>query len=52
MRLIGGIVGDSGNDDAARLGNAFKAGRDIHAIAKDVIILNNDVADIDPDTKL
>ena len=47
-----GIVSDSGNDDAARLGNPFKPARDIHAVAEDIAVFNNDVADIDPDTKL
>ncbi len=30
----------------------FKAGRNIHAVAKYIIVFNYDVADVDPDTKL
>ena len=47
-----GIVGNSGYDDAARLSNTFEPARDIHAVAKNVVVFDNDVADIDPDTKL
>ena len=38
-----------GNRDAAGLGDALDPRRDIDAIAKDVVALDDDVADIDPD---
>src|SRR5271163_150154 len=38
--------------DAAGLGQAFEASRDIDAVAKDVTVLDDDVADVDADAKL
>ena len=46
------VASDCGNNDAARVGDAFKPARDIHAITKDVAVFNYDVADIDSNTKL
>jgi hypothetical protein len=40
-----------GNRDAARLGNSFDPRRDVDAIAKNVITLDDDIADVDPDPK-
>src|SRR5262249_20543616 len=37
--------------NAARLRNAFKTGGDIDAIAKDVVVIDNDVADVNADAK-
>jgi hypothetical protein len=38
-----------GHRHAAGLGNTFEPGRDIHAIAEQVVIVDNDVAKVDPD---
>jgi hypothetical protein len=38
------------NTDAAGLRNALKARRDIDAIAKDIVAIDDDVADVDADT--
>ena len=38
--------------DAARLGQAFEPRRDIDAVAKDVAVLDDDVAEIDADAEL
>ena len=46
--LIIGIVGDT---DAARLGQHLQAGRDIYTVAIDVAIIDNDIAQVDADTK-
>ena len=40
------------NTDAAGLGEHFQAGRDIDAVAKDVVVLDDHVAEIDADAKL
>ena len=46
----GSILLNTGRDaDAAWVGQAFKAGSDIHAVAEDVIVLDHDIADVDPD---
>src|SRR5215470_14848608 len=41
-----------GDADPARLGQPLEAGGDIDAVAKDVAVLDDDVAHVDPDTKL
>ena len=41
-----------GNRDAARFGNALDPRRDVDAVAKDVLALDDDVADIDADPEL
>jgi len=41
-----------GDADPARLGQPFEAGGDIDAVAKDVAVLDDDVAHIDADAKL
>ena len=38
--------------DAPRIGQAFEPGRDVDAVAKDVAILDDDVAHIDADTQI
>ncbi|HJX22510.1 MAG TPA: hypothetical protein VJ454_16050, partial [Steroidobacteraceae bacterium] len=40
------------NTDAARLGEHFEARRHVHAVAEDVIFLNDHVAQIDADAEL
>src|SRR4029077_20855 len=41
-----------GNGDAARLGNAFQACGDIHAVAVDVVTFNDDVTELPANTTL
>ena len=43
-----GVVGDA---DAARLGNAFERERDVDAVAEDVVVVDDDVADVDADAE-
>ena len=38
--------------DAARLGQALEAGGHVHAVAEDVVVLDDDVADMDADAEL
>src|SRR5438128_2128552 len=38
--------------DPAGLGQAFEPCRDIHTIAKDVAILDDDISNVDPDAEL
>jgi hypothetical protein len=45
------IVDVAGDADAARLGEALQAGRDVDPVAQDVAVLDDDVADVDPDAK-
>ena len=40
-----------GNADAARLGDPFKARRDIDAVAEDIVVVDDDVADVNADAK-
>ena len=42
------VVGDA---DGARLGDAFEAGGDVHAIAEDVVVFDDDVADMHADAE-
>ena len=37
-----------GNRDAASFSNALEPGRDVNAVAKDVLAFDDDVADVDP----
>src|SRR6516165_357727 len=46
------LMNASRHADAARLGQAFEPGRDVDAIAKDVAVLDDDVADVDADAEL
>src|SRR5271166_4905040 len=47
------ILPHAGRDaDPAGLGQAFEPCRDIDAVAEDVAVLNDDVADIDADAEL
>jgi hypothetical protein len=38
--------------NAARLGQAFEAGGDVDAVAKDVAVFDDDVADVNADAEL
>ena len=40
-----------GNTDAARFGCPFEASRDVDAVAKYIIVVKNDVADMDADAE-
>src|SRR5271165_1136266 len=42
----------AGDAEAARLGQSFEAGGDIDPVAEDVALVEDDVAEIDPDAKL
>ncbi|HEY3681194.1 MAG TPA: hypothetical protein VGL45_20970 [Bradyrhizobium sp.] len=42
------IVGDA---DTARFGNSLEPRRDVDAIAKDIVVVDDDVADMHPDAK-
>ena len=44
-----GVVGDA---HAARLGDPLEARRDIDAIAENIVVVEDDVADMDADAKL
>jgi hypothetical protein len=46
------LMNASRDTDAAGLGQAFEAGGDIDAVAKDVAVLDDDVPLMDPDAKL
>ena len=46
------LMNDIRSADAARLRNAFKARRYVDPIAKDIVAINNNVADIDANTEL
>jgi hypothetical protein len=46
-----GIAGAGGNNYAARLGDSFEPGRNVHAIAKNVVVFDYDVADVNSDAK-
>ena len=48
LHLPPGVLG---NRDAARLGDAFDPRRDVDAVAKDIITLDDDIANVDPDPK-
>ena len=41
-----------GDADAARLGQRLEPRRDVHAVAEDVVVLDDDVAEIDADAEL
>src|SRR5262245_65799927 len=46
------IMYDTRDHDAARIGECFQPGCHINAIAINVVTINDDIADIDADTKL
>ena len=46
------IRGRAGNIDAARFGQCLDAGGDVHAVAIDVIAVDDDITDIDADPEL
>ena len=46
------LMNDIRNADAARLRNAFKARRYVDSIAKDIVAINDNVANIDANTEL
>jgi hypothetical protein len=39
------------NANAARVGDAFKAGRNVDAVAKNIVVVDYDIADVDTDAK-
>ena len=45
------VVHFVGNEDAARLGEGFEPRRDVDPVAKDVAVLDDDVAEIDADAE-
>jgi hypothetical protein len=45
------IAHDPADVDAAGLGQGFKPRRDIHAVAKDVVLLGDHVSQIDPNAE-
>ena len=46
LHLPPGVLGDR---NAARFGDAFDPRRDVDAVAEDVLALDDDIADVDPD---
>ena len=46
------IAHDAADADAARLRQGFEAGRDVDPVAIDVLVVADDVAEVQPDTKL
>ena len=50
--LLDLIVDSPGDRDAARLGKAFDARRDVHAVPVDPLALHDHVAEVDADAKL
>ena len=40
-----------GDRNAARFGDAFDPRRDVDAVAKDILALDDDIADVDPDAE-
>ena len=46
------VVYDARHQDAARIGQGFQPCRHIDAIAKDVITINNDIANVNADAEL
>jgi hypothetical protein len=44
-------IGIIGHEDAARFGDALKAGGNVDAIAEDVVVIENDVADVNADAE-
>src|SRR5438128_546460 len=46
------LLDASRNADAARISQAFEAGRNVDAVAKDVAVLDDDVANVDADAEL
>src|SRR5207247_4754247 len=46
------IAHDTADADAARLGERLEAGGDVDAVAIDVVVVADDVADIDADAEL
>ena len=40
-----------GNTDTTRFGNPLYSGRDIYAVAKDIVIVGNDITDMNADAK-
>jgi hypothetical protein len=50
VELVLDVVEDgSGNANGARIGQLLESRRDIDAVAVNIIAIDNDVADIDPD---
>src|SRR5207248_3146837 len=48
----GGILLNTGRDtNPAWIGETLETGRDIHPVTKNIIALDNDIADVDPDAE-
>src|SRR3546814_15017562 len=45
------VAGCPGQADAAGLGQALQAGRDVDAVAVDIVVLVDDVAEVDADAE-
>jgi hypothetical protein len=45
------LLDTSRNANPAGFGKSFEPGRNIHAVAEDVLILDHDISDIDPDAE-
>jgi hypothetical protein len=46
------VVHGPRNADAARLGQGFEVGRNVHGVAIEVVVLNDHVTEVDPDAEL
>src|SRR5258706_1476917 len=44
-------IGIIGHADPARFGDALKAGSNVDAIAEDVVVIENDITDVNPDAE-
>jgi hypothetical protein len=50
LQFIPDLISHSTRDaETSRLAQAFQAGSQIHSIAEDVALLDNDISDVDPD---
>ena len=47
-----GVVSTGGDNNSAGLGDSFKPSRNVHTVAKNVVVFDYDVTNIDPDAKL
>ena len=45
------VIRGAGDAQTTRLAERFEARRNVHAVAEDVIAVDDDVADVDPDPK-
>ena len=49
--VVGLIVRCSGDDDAARIAQSFQAGGDVDAVAVEIVLVDDHVAQVDPDAE-